>query len=93
MSTPLIADFLFDAENEDKIGSHGLTARRVRQVLDDGERVSVRNRRQRRGLYLVIGRDYGGAIISIPVEATRDPQVWRPITAWLAKDAEKRLLQ
>ena len=92
MSPPLIAEFLFDAENEDKIGSHGLSQRRVRQVLEN-EHVIARNRKQRRGSWLVIGRDHGGAIISIPVEATHDRYIWRPVTAWLAKDSEKRALQ
>ncbi len=93
MSTPLIVEFLFDDENEEKIGKHiGLNIRMVRQVLDDAH-VVVRNRKQRRGSYLVIGRDHGGAIISVPIEPTRDPSVWRPITAWLAKEREKRMLE
>ena len=35
MSSPRITSFLIDAENEDKFAAHGLTARRVTQVLDN----------------------------------------------------------
>jgi uncharacterized DUF497 family protein len=91
LSSPTIADFLFDEENESKFAGHGLTAYRVLQVLDN-EHVVVPNRKGRRGLYLVIGRDNGGAAITVPVEATRDPLVWRPITAWPSKDHERTLL-
>ena len=81
MSTPSIEDFLFDDDNEEKIGRHGLTALQLHQVLDN-DHVVVPNRRLRRGLYLVVGRDDGGAIITIPIEPTHDPLLWRPITAW-----------
>ena len=92
MSTPDIADFAFDDDNDDKIASHGLTIRRVVQVLDNPH-VLVPNRKARRGAFLVIGRDNGGAAISIPVEATHDPAVWRPITAWPSKPHEEAKLR
>jgi len=91
LSIPIISEFLFDDENEDKMAVHGLTARQVSQVLDN-EHVVVPNRKRRRGLYLVIGRDHGGMMISVPVEPTHDPQIWRPITSWLSKASERALL-
>ena len=87
MSTPTVAGFVFDDDNEEKFAGHGLNARRVQQVLD-GTHVVALNRKARRGLYLVIGRDHGGAVITIPVEPTRDPLLWRPITAWPSKKRE-----
>jgi hypothetical protein len=39
-------------------------------------------------MYLVIGRDHGGAAITVPVEPTHDPKLWRPITAWPSKAHE-----
>jgi uncharacterized DUF497 family protein len=87
LSTPDIAEFLFDDENEEKIAHHGLTVRQVRQVLDN-EHVVARNRKSRRGAYLVIGRDHGSMAISVPVEPTRWPFLWRPITAWPSKEHE-----
>lgn len=81
MSSADIQDFAFDDENEDKLHRHGLSARRVRQILD-GMYVVVRNKGAARGEYLVIGRDHGGAAITVSIEATNDPKIWRPVTGW-----------
>ena len=91
MSSPVVTNFFFDADNEDKIGRHGLTPSQVMQVLDS-HHVIAPNRKGRRGLYLIIGRDHGGAAITIPVEATHEPTTWRPITAWVSKEHEQRKL-
>jgi len=92
MSSPRIESFIFDDENEEKIMSHGLSAYRVMQVIDNVH-VVLPNRKGRRGLYLIIGRDNGGSCISIPVERTLNPSIWRPITAWLSKTGEKTVLE
>jgi uncharacterized DUF497 family protein len=91
MSSPRIDSFLFDDENEDKITGHGLSLHRILQVLDRPH-IIVPNRKQRRGLYLIIGRDSGGSCISIPIESTHTPYIWRPITAWQCKKGEETLL-
>ena len=91
MSSATILDFYFDAENEDKLADHALTPRRVLQILV-GNIVKAKNRQGGRGDYLVIGRDHGGAASSVPVEATHDPIVWRPITAWPSKAHEEAKL-
>jgi hypothetical protein len=92
MSMPDVADLLFDDENENKMAAHGLTPRRVLQVLDNTH-VVVPNRRRRRASFLIVGRDNGGACISVPIERTRDPLIWRPVTAWPSKDSERRQLE
>ena len=74
MSSFCIEAFLFDDENEEKIGSHGLSTSQNMQVLDNMH-VVLPNRKERRGLYLIIGRDNGGACISIPVESTHEDAV------------------
>jgi hypothetical protein len=84
-----IADFLFDDENEEKMASHGLTPRRVLQVLDSVH-IVVPNRRGRRAQFLIVGRDSNGTCISVPIEPTHDRRVWRPVTAWLSKRTERR---
>jgi uncharacterized DUF497 family protein len=89
---PLVTDFLFDDENEDKIARHGLSAQRVLQVLDQ-EHILVPNRKSRRASHLLIGTDHGGACIAIPIEPTHDPTLWRPVTAWPCKDNEYARLQ
>ena len=89
---PRIADFALDDENIDKMREHGIRPEQVVQVLDNRPVVVV-NRRERRGLYLIIGRDDGGACITIPVESTSDSTVWRPITAWPSKEHEEAKLR
>jgi len=91
VSNPTITDFLFDDDNEEKIARHGISPRQVLQILDD-EHVIAANRGKRRGAYLVIGRDHGGAWISVPVEPTHVPTLWRPITAWPSKKHERARL-
>ena len=84
MSSPQINTFLFDDENEEEIAVHGLSAYRVMQVLDNIH-IVIRNKKRRRGIYLIIGRDNGGSCIAIPVERTHTATIWRPITAWPCK--------
>jgi uncharacterized DUF497 family protein len=84
---PRVHDFLIDDENEAKIAAHGIRSEQVVQILDD-EFLVVPNRKGRRGVYLVIGHDWGGACIAVPIEPTHDPVVWRPITAWPCKPGE-----
>ncbi|MCH8993648.1 MAG: hypothetical protein IH959_01605 [Chloroflexi bacterium] len=83
---------MFDDENIDKMWEHGILQEQVRQVLDNRPAIVV-NRRERRGLYVITGRDNGGACISVPIEPTSDPLVWRPITAWPCKDSEEARLK
>jgi len=82
-----IRAFLFDDVNEAKLAAHGIRPEQLDQLLDE-EFVAFPNRKERRGLYLVIGRDWGGMCIAAPVEATHDRYLWRPITAWPCKDSE-----
>ncbi len=91
MSSPVIEAFLIDDLNETKIFSHGLSVRQIIQVLEN-EHAIIPNRKRRRGIYLVIGRDNGGSCIAIPIEPTHGSNVWRPITAWPCKPHEQALL-
>lgn len=91
MSSIVIEDFLFDETNEEKFAEHGLTDKSVIQVLENPV-VVVRNRRNRRAAYLVIGRDFGGQCIAVPIEPTHEPTLWRPVTAWRCKQGEETRL-
>ncbi len=88
---PQVAEFAFDDENVDKMWEHGIRQEQVRQVLDNRPAIVV-NRKGRRGLYMIIGRDNGGACITVPIEPTSDVLVWRPITAWPCKESEEARL-
>ena len=92
MSSPYIETFLFDEDNEEKIIAHKLTVRQVIQILDNLY-IIIPNKKKRRGLYLIIGRDNGGTCISVPIERTGVAGIWRPITAWPCKKGEKTLLK
>lgn len=92
MSSPRIEAFLIDDENEEKFAAHGLSVHHVRQVPDNVY-VILRNRKRRRGLYLVVGRDNGGRCLAVPVEPTRKAGLWRPITAWPCKTHERTMLE
>jgi hypothetical protein len=86
-----IAAFIVDDDNEDKFWSHGLTALRVTEVLENPHYVGP-NRKGRYATHLVIGRDHQGQCIAIPVVPTDDPLAWRPVTAWPCKPYEWGLL-
>jgi uncharacterized DUF497 family protein len=86
-----VLGFAFDDENVEKFARHGLTDRQVQQVLSN-EHLLLPNRKNRRARYLIIGLDHGGTCIAIPVEATYDRVIWRPVTAWPCKDHEKARL-
>ena len=87
LAGPYIRGFMFDDHNEAEFAAHGITVRQVDAIL--ANRFSTRrNRRGRRGLYLVIGRDGSGNCIAAPVEPTQERGLWRPITAWYCKPSE-----
>lgn len=88
MAAQFIRDFMFDDDNEAEFAAHGITVRQVDEILD--HRFSTQpNRKGRRGLYLVVGRDVSGNCIATPVEPTHGRGLWRPITAWYCKPSEK----
>jgi hypothetical protein len=86
---PAIQNFLIDDENLDEFGAHGLTDDQVLQVLEDSFYLG-RNKRGRRGSHLVIGYDYSGKCLTIPVRRTAEPGLWRPVTAWLSTPEERQ---
>lgn len=78
-------------ETEAHIAEHGVTPREVNQMVENPH-IIVRNRKRRRAPVLLIGRTHGGRVLSVPLAKTRDPEVWRPITAFPATQAQTALL-
>lgn len=78
-------------EAEAHIAEHGVTPREVNQMVENPH-IIVRNRQRRRAPVLLIGRTHGGRVLSVPLAKTRDPGVWRPITAFPATEAQAALL-
>lgn len=83
--------FLFDEANEDKMSSHGITARQLTQMLENDYVVS-KNRKTGTAPYLLIGYDDGGKCIAAPIMPTLEYGIWRPITAWPCKASEQTSL-
>jgi uncharacterized DUF497 family protein len=81
VSSPEIHELAFDDENEEELGRHGITPGNIEDILAGGYSL-VRNKRRRRGLYKIIGKDRGGRIVTVIVEPTRKRTVWRPVTGW-----------
>ena len=89
---PVVTGFIFDDRALDKMAAHGISERRAFQVLEE-RHIIVPNRKGQAAPYLVIGRDRGGAYITLPVFPTWDEELWRPVTAWPSKDREKALFR
>ena len=87
MPSPQIGGLDFDDENEEKMWGHGIGIETANQVLEHPFNV-VRNRKDRRAPYLIIGIDRQGRCIAIPIEPTSRLGVWRPVTAWFCKKSE-----
>jgi hypothetical protein len=87
-----IEDLAITDAADDKFWSHGLTAKQVRSVLNR-RWVAIRNRPERAAPYVLIGRDDQGRCLAIPIVATDDRRIWRPITAWRCKASEAAKLR
>lgn len=89
MPMPEVVALLIDDDNEDKFGRHGVSVEQVLQVVEIGSIYRIkRNRGGRRASHLLVGRDRQGRCLAIPIEATNEPGVWRPVTAWRCKHSE-----
>ncbi len=90
---PLVVEgLLIDEDNVAKFAAHGIGDDQVLQVLD-GAHTIQRNRRGHAAPYLLIGEDYGGRCLAIPIMPTDDPAIWRPVTAWPCKPSERATLR
>ena len=89
MARQVVQDFLIDDVNLDEFAAHGVTDDQVLQVLDDQFFIS-RNKRGRRGSHLLVGYDYSGQCLTIPVQRTAAPGLWRPVTAWPSTPEERQ---
>jgi uncharacterized DUF497 family protein len=84
-------ELVWDEENEKHINDHGLTVREVNQVVANFH-IVVRNRKHRRAQHLMIGRTHGGRVLVVALSKTRVKTTWRPVTAHMANESQKREL-
>ncbi len=85
---PVYREFQFDDGNLAELDRHNISFEDVLAVLY-GEPKFFRNRRGRAGTRLMVGPDSSGRILAVPIIETSVEGVWRPITAWLASEAQK----
>jgi hypothetical protein len=88
---PDVYDLAFDDVNMDKLASHGVTPVRALEILENNHTVA-RNRKTGSAPWLLVGLDYQGQCIAMPIMPTHDPGLWRPITGWFCKPSEWALL-
>jgi hypothetical protein len=87
-----IYDFDISEEAEEHIWRHHITRDQLSEVLDH-RWITIPNRKSRAANHVVIGRDNQGRCIAIPIVATDNPTIWRPITAWYCKPSEAARLR
>jgi len=79
---PLRVDELeFDDWNEQEFSRHHVTAREIREVLDE-QPVFVPNKRPHAARILMIGPTRGGRFLTVPLAELPVEGLWRPATAW-----------
>jgi hypothetical protein len=78
----------FDERNVEKLSRRGITPEQLEDVLDEENYVVERNRKHRAAPHRMIGLDANGNCLTIPMTATDEPGVWRPVTAWYCKASE-----
>ncbi len=79
--------FLFDDANEEKLWEHGISLRRLYQMLDRPFSVT-KNRGDRAASYVLYGTDDEGQCLAVPILPTHEDGVWYPVTAWFCKRGE-----
>lgn len=76
-----VYDLQIDVHNEAEMARHGVTPIEVLQVLDDDPRY-FRNKKGHEAPYVMVGRTYGGRILTVPLAPTPVDGMWRPATAF-----------
>ena len=82
----------WDEAGEEHVAKHGLTVREVNQIVANPH-VVVRNRKDRRAHYLMIGSTHGGEIVTVALQKTREAGTWRVATAYPATDAQQQVFK
>ena len=76
----------------EKLGKRGISDREVEQ-LPPNHHVIGRNPRGGGDRRLMVGMTDGGRVLTLVVEATREPTTWLVITGWEATDRERKMLR
>ncbi len=81
-----------DDYNESEMNRHGVSVREVLQVVN-GDFEVLRNAKAHDAPYLMVGKTLAGRWLTIPIVPTDQPGVWRPATAFPARQADRTRLK
>lgn len=82
-----IEEFEWDDDNEAKIGQR-FDPHEIDEVLE-GAHTIIRNKRHRAGTHRLLGRSFGGRLITVVIAPTERTGMWRPISAWPSDSEEQ----
>lgn len=82
-----VFDLLFDDANLAKLATHGLTMRDALEVLDEDPRL-MRGSTSENAPYVLIGPTAVGTMVTLPIDPTHEPGVWRPRTGYPSSERE-----
>lgn len=85
-----IRDLEWDDENRDHAGRHGLTEAITHMVLTM-KPLFFPNKLGRRAAIMMIGPAIYGEFWTIPIVASDEDGIWRPITGWPSEPSEVSL--
>ena len=78
----------FDERNEAKLAAHGVSIREAFQVLEGVPR-ALRNHGEG-APWVIIGPTATGRMITLPIDPTDEPGIWRPRTTYDSSRTESR---
>jgi uncharacterized DUF497 family protein len=84
-----VEEFAFDERNMTKLRSHRVSIKEVLEVLWNSPK-AFRNRSPGGAPYVVIGPTHSGRMITLPIDATDEPEIWRPRTGYPSSQRETK---
>ena len=84
---PRVIRLQLDEFNEDEAARHGISAREMRQVLNNQPEFFP-NKKGHRATIVMIGPTFGGRFLTIPLAGTALTGDWRPATAWASTERD-----
>ncbi|MEX2081351.1 MAG: hypothetical protein WEC33_07015 [Dehalococcoidia bacterium] len=87
-----VDDLQFDEYNEAEMRAHQVAEREVWEVFEEGYEL-LRNAKRHLASHLMVGKTLSGRWLTIPIARTPTPGVWRPATAFPAREQDRAKLK
>jgi uncharacterized DUF497 family protein len=78
----------WDEQNTEHIRRHGVEPEDVESVLANAP-LFFRNLSGRSATHIMVGQDYSGRVLYVPLVCVDWPRVWRVVTAWESRFARR----